>query len=103
IRVLHACWRVTEWAAVTGVRRPSEPEPGMFIDTMDKFAELHAKVNHPAFGLTLDIGHLVCQNELPVSKHIQAWKHVLWNVRIEDMKSGVHDHLMFCEGDVDFA
>jgi sugar phosphate isomerase/epimerase len=80
-----------------------EPEPGMFIDTMDKFAELHAKVNHPAFGLTMDVGHLVCNGELPVRKFLADWKHVLWNVHIEDMRRGVHDHLMFGEGEVDFA
>ena len=28
----------------------------MFIDTMDKFADLHARVNHPNFGHTLDVG-----------------------------------------------
>ena len=56
-----------------------------------------------AFGLTVDVGHLVCNGELPVSKFLTEWKNVLWNVHIEDMKSGVHDHLMFGEGDVDFA
>src|SRR5262249_14143124 len=76
---------------------------GMFIDTMDKFAELHERVNHPAFGLTIDVGHLVCNGELPVSKFLTDWKHLLWNVHIEDMRRGVHDHLMFGEGEVDFA
>jgi len=102
-RLVENCKRLADCAAAKGVRLAFEPEPGMFIDTMDKFAELHAKVNHPAFGLTLDIGHLVCQGELPISKHIAAWKHVLWNVHIEDMMRGVHDHVMFGEGDVDFA
>ena len=89
--------------AEQNVRLAFEPEPGMFIDTMDKFAELHARVNHPAFGLTMDVGHLVCNGELPVSKFLAEWKHVLWNVHIEDMRPGVHDHLMFGEGEVDFA
>ena len=42
----------------------------MFIDTMDKFAELHARVNHPAFGLTIDVGHLRCNGELPVGEFL---------------------------------
>jgi len=103
VRLVEGCKYLSDWAAVNDVRLAFEPEPGMFIDTMDKFAELHAKVNHPAFGLTVDIGHLVCQGELPVSRHLEAWKHVLWNVHIEDMKRGVHDHVMFGEGEVDFA
>jgi L-ribulose-5-phosphate 3-epimerase len=101
-RLVDGCKRLADDAAEYGVRLAFEPEPGMFIDTMDKFAELHAKVNHPAFGLTVDVGHLVCNGELPVRKHLVAWKDWLWNVHIEDMRRGVHDHLMFGEGEVDF-
>lgn len=101
--LVASCKQLADAAAKKDMRLAFEPEPGMFIDTMDKFAELHARVNHPAFGLTLDIGHLVCNRELPVSKFLAEWKHVLWNVHIEDMRAGVHDHLMFGEGEVDFA
>jgi sugar phosphate isomerase/epimerase len=102
-RLVEGCKRLADDAAFTNIRLAFEPEPGMFIDTMDKFAELYARVNHPAFGLTVDVGHLVCNGELPVSKFLTDWKHVLWNVHIEDMRRGVHDHLMFGEGEVDFA
>jgi L-ribulose-5-phosphate 3-epimerase len=102
-RLVWQCRHLADFAAKQNVRLAFEPEPGMFIDTMDKFAELHGRVNHPAFGLTIDVGHLVCNGELPVSKFLCDWKHVLWNVHIEDMRRGVHDHLMFGEGEVDFA
>jgi sugar phosphate isomerase/epimerase len=102
-RLVDGCKRLADYAAERSVRLAFEPEPGMFIDTMDKFAELHARVNHPAFGLTIDVGHLVCNRELPVSKFLAEWGHVLWNVHLEDMRAGVHDHLMFGEGEVDFA
>ena len=76
-----------------------EPEPGMFIDTMAKFEELYHRVKREdVFRLTVDVGHLVCNRELPVSKFLAEWKHVLWNVHIEDMRAGVHDHLMSGEG-----
>ncbi len=101
-RLVVECRWLCDTAASHGVRLAFEPEPGMFIDTMDKFAELHAKVNHPAFGLTIDVGHLVCNGELPVSKYLVAWKDWLRNVHIEDMRRGVHDHLMFGDGEVDF-
>ena len=101
-RLVDECKQLADYAAAKNVRLAFEPEPGMFIDTMDKFAELHARVNHPFFGLTLDVGHLVCMNELPISKYIHQWKHCLWNVHLDDMKRGVHDHLMFGEGEVDF-
>lgn len=89
-------------AAEKGVRLAFEPEPGMFIDTMDKYERLFNEVAHPAFGLTLDLGHLQCMGELPMAPHIEKWAHVLWNVHIEDMKTGVHDHLPFGEGEIDF-
>ena len=101
-RLVEECKRLAGEAANVTIRLAFEPEPGMFIDTMDKFAELHTRVDHPFFGLTLDIGHLVCTNELPISKHIHQWKNYLWNVHLDDMKRGVHDHLMFGQGEVDF-
>ena len=75
----------------------------MFIDTMERFAELLGRVPHPAFGLTLDVGHLHCQGEVPIADHLRRWRHLLWNVHLEDMRQGVHDHLMFGEGEMRFA
>jgi sugar phosphate isomerase/epimerase len=40
--------------------------------------------------------------EHPIAAQIERWKAVLWNVHIEDMREGVHDHLMFGEGEMDF-
>ncbi len=102
-RLVDQCIRLADFAAERGVKLAFEPEPGMFIDTMEKFAELHGRVNRPNFGLTIDIGHLVCQGEVPVSESLVHWKDWLWNVHIDDMKPGVHDHLLFGEGSVDFA
>lgn len=102
-RLVDGCRWLSDLAADRSVRLAFEPEPGMFIDTMPKFAELHARVNHPAFGLTLDVGHLVCMGETPIGDHIRRWKDWLWNVHLDDMRPGVHDHLMFGEGAVDFA
>jgi sugar phosphate isomerase/epimerase len=101
-RLADGCKRLADRAAARNVRLAFEPEPGMFIDTMDKFADLHARVDHPAFGLTIDVGHLVCNGELPVSKYLTEWKRVLWNVHVEDMWAGIHDHLMFGAGEVNF-
>jgi len=102
-RLVEECKRLADAAAAKNVRLAFEPEPGMFVDTMDKFAEVHGRVNHPAFGLTIDVGHLVCMNELPVRHHLVTWKDVLWNVHLDDMCGGTHDQLMFGEGEVDFA
>jgi sugar phosphate isomerase/epimerase len=102
-RLLDGCRRLCDHADRRGARLAFEPEPGMFIDTMPRFAELHRCVAHPRFGLTLDVGHLHCQGELPVARHVREWRAWLWNVHLEDMKRGAHDHLMFGEGEMDFA
>lgn len=101
-RLVSSCRKIADFAATKSVRLAFEPEPGMFIDTMAKYAELFDRVNHPAFGLTIDIGHLHCQGETPIENHLRKWSDVLWNVHIEDMKRGVHDHLLFGHGEIDF-
>jgi sugar phosphate isomerase/epimerase len=100
-RLVEGCTRLCEVAASENVRLAFEPEPGMFIDSMAKYEELTARVHRPNFGLTLDVGHLHCQGE-PISESIRRWKERLWNVHIEDMKRGVHEHLMFGMGEIDF-
>lgn len=100
--LIDGCKLLCEYATDKNVRLAFEPEPGMLIDTMPRFAELHAAVDHPHFGLTLDVGHLHCLGELPIAPHIHRWQDCLWNIHIEDMKAGVHDHLMFGEGEMDF-
>ena len=103
--LVFGCQQLCVFAQEYGVRLAFEPEPGMLIDTMATFMALDQFValDLPNFGLTLDIGHLICQGEVPVGDVIRRWRHKLWNVHIEDMKPGVHDHLMFGEGEVDFA
>ena len=84
------------------MRLSFEPEPGMFIDTMARFTKLHDAVDHPLFGLTLDVGHVYCLGDGDVCDHIRRWRDRLWNIHICDMRAGVHDHLMFGRGEVEF-
>jgi sugar phosphate isomerase/epimerase len=85
------------------VKLAFEPEPGMLVDSMAQFEELHKQIDHPLFGLTMDVGHLHCVGDTPIAYYLRRWKDLIWNVHIEDMKSGVHDHLMFGEGEIDFV
>ena len=91
------------YARTRNVRLSFEPEPGMLIDTMAKFERLHASMNHPLLGLTLDVGHVHCLDDGDCAQHIQRWRDVLWNVHIEDMRRGLHEHLMFGDGELDFG
>jgi sugar phosphate isomerase/epimerase len=102
-RLVEGCRELCAYAAERQVRLAFEPEPGMFIHTLERFAELHARVDHPAFGLTIDIGHLHCQGEVPIADHLRRWAGVLWNIHIEDMCRGLHEHLQFGEGEIVFG
>ncbi len=102
-RLVQGCRQLCEYAERRYVRLAFEPEPGMFVDTMTRWAELHQRVGHPCFGLTIDIGHLHCLGETPIAPHLRRWRDWLWNVHIEDMRRGVHEHLMFGEGEIDFV
>jgi L-ribulose-5-phosphate 3-epimerase len=101
-RLEVACAELCYYAAAKNVRLAFEPEPGMFIDSMWRFDELRVLVDEPNFGLTLDVGHLHCLGEEPIADYIRQWRSCLWNIHIEDMRRGAHDHLMFGEGDMHF-
>jgi L-ribulose-5-phosphate 3-epimerase len=80
-----------------------EPEPGMFIDTLDSFAQLDERIRRPLFQLTVDLGHLHCLNEGDVHELLSRWRRRIVNIHIEDMVRGVHEHLMFGQGTMDFS
>ena len=101
-RLIAGLCEVLDYAATKSVLIAFEPEPGMFIDTTAAFAELLARIDAPNLRLTLDVGHLQCQGELPIPDVIRRWAPRLVNVHIEDMRRGVHEHLMFGEGEIDF-
>lgn len=102
-RLVEALGELLPFAQDRNVRLAFEPEPGMFIDTMARFAELVERVGHPLLGLTLDVGHVHCLSDGSVADHARRWKDRLWNVHIEDIRRGVHEHLMFGEGDMDIG
>jgi sugar phosphate isomerase/epimerase len=71
-----------------------------YADLLEELAARRAELDR--FQLTIDIGHLHCQGELPIAGQLRHWAGRLANVHIEDMRAGVHEHLMFGEGEIDF-
>jgi sugar phosphate isomerase/epimerase len=102
-RLCGGLQQVIQYAERRNVLLGFEPEPGMFIDTMTRYEQLLQRIDAPCFRLTLDIGHLHCLGEEPIADYVHHWARCLVNVHIEDMKRGVHEHLMFGEGEIDFA
>jgi sugar phosphate isomerase/epimerase len=101
-RLAQALRPVVEHAESVGMRLAFEPEPGMFIDTLDRFRQLDERIHHPLFDLTLDLGHVHCLREGDLPGRIREWQGRIANIHIEDMREGVHEHLMFGEGTIDF-
>ncbi|MBI1247539.1 TIM barrel protein [bacterium] len=101
-RLVASLEQTLDYAAERDVTIGFEPEPGMLIDTMEKFDQLQQRIDAPNFQLTLDIGHLYCQGETPIPDYIQRYADRIVNIHLEDMKAGVHEHLPFGEGEIDF-
>jgi L-ribulose-5-phosphate 3-epimerase len=101
-RLVGGLEEVLDFAEGRSVAIGFEPEPGMFVDSMRCYEELLEHVDAPHLRLTLDVGHLHCQGEVPIADHIRRWSSRLANVHLEDMHFGVHEHLMFGEGEIDF-
>ena len=101
-RLTSGLSEVIDHAERRGVTLGFEPEPGMFIDSMSRYDELLSRIDAPRFKLTLDVGHLHCQRETPIADFIERYASRLVNVHIEDMRAGVHEHLMFGDGEMDF-
>ncbi|MEO3814209.1 sugar phosphate isomerase/epimerase family protein [Sphaerisporangium sp. B11E5] len=102
-RLVDGCAQVLDTARRAGVPLGFEPEPGMLVDTIAGWRALHHALGAPdGFGITLDIGHLRCNEPDPVPDCVASVAGHLVNVQIDDMRRGVHEHLEFGEGEIDF-
>lgn len=101
-RLAAGCREVFDHADAKKMRLAFEPEPGMFIEKFEHYSRLLELVDGPLFGLTIDIGHVHCVEEGTIASHLRRWAGRLFNVHIEDMRRGIHEHLMFGEGEIDF-
>ncbi len=102
-RLVGSLTDVVTHADRRNIRIGFEPEPGMLIETMAQFGDLVDRVDADGFGLTLDIGHVHCLSDGDLFDHLRGWQNLLYNIHLEDMRRGVHDHLFFGEGEIRFA
>jgi sugar phosphate isomerase/epimerase len=106
-RLVEGLANVIDYSDSRGVTLAFEPEPGMLVDTLARYADLldelaKKHIDSSLLRLTIDIGHLHCLGEVPIDDQIRRWADRLANVHIEDMRQGVHEHLMFGDGEIDF-
>jgi L-ribulose-5-phosphate 3-epimerase len=102
-RLVRGTVSIVDAAAAAGVTLGFEPEPGMLVADIAGWRRLYADLGSPpGFGITLDIGHCRCLEPLPVPDCVAAVAEYLVNVQIDDMRRGVHEHLEFGTGEIDF-
>jgi len=100
--LLEGVDRVVRHAERAGVTVAFEPEPGMLVERLDDYERLERDLGHPdALALTLDVGHCICNEDDSPEDCIRRAGARLAHVHIEDMVRGVHEHLMFGEGELD--
>ncbi|WP_344174595.1 sugar phosphate isomerase/epimerase family protein [Pilimelia columellifera] len=102
-RLVDGCAQVTAAAERAGIPLGFEPEPGMLVEDIAGWRKLSAALGEPpAFGLTLDIGHCQCLESMDLPQCVAEAAPYLVNVQIDDMRRGVHEHLEFGTGEIDF-
>ncbi|MBX3475927.1 MAG: sugar phosphate isomerase/epimerase [Planctomycetes bacterium] len=94
--------KVEQMARQHGTVAALEPEPGMLVEKMADYDRLAGLMGYRP-GLTLDIGHLECVEDRPPAEYPCKYRDVLYNIQLDDMLRGVHRHLFFGEGSVDFS
>ena len=95
--------KLLRYARGSGVQIAFEPEPGMFIERPCGYERLVEQLgaDGDTLGLTLDVGHLLVTNDLPVAKTIRDCAHRIVHVHLDDIRDGVHEHVMFGAGELD--
>jgi sugar phosphate isomerase/epimerase len=102
-RLVTGCAEVLAAAEGAEMMLGFEPEPGMLVESIDDWERLRADLGAPVhFGLTLDIGHCRCLEPVSAEECVRRVAGQLVNVQIDDMRRGVHEHLEFGTGEVDF-
>ncbi|MEU6862117.1 sugar phosphate isomerase/epimerase family protein [Streptomyces sp. NPDC046876] len=102
-RLVDGCAETVSHAEAAGIDLAFEPEPGMLVADLAGYRRLLADLGRPErFRLTLDLGHCRCLEPYSVADCIELAADRLAHVQIEDMRRGVHEHLPFGEGEIDF-
>ena len=101
-RLVEGLTRLCAHAKGAGVRIGFEPEPHMAIETLAGWEIVRDAVASPVLGLTLDIGHCLATREGNPAELLVRHAREIVVLQVDDHRAGVHDHLMFGEGEIDW-
>jgi len=94
-RLVGGMRQVLAIAADRGLRIGFEPEPGMWIERHTGYLELLQRLGSTPspLGLTLDVGHCIVTEDIPVESTILEVAPHLVHVQLDDSLPGYHLHL----------
>lgn len=96
--------QLVDYADRNGVTLGFEPEPGMFVETVQQARELSRALGDPApLGITVDVGHCVMTEPDGAGPAIFELGDKLVNVHLDDMTPLKHEHLEFGHGNLDLG
>ncbi|MEI6519171.1 MAG: sugar phosphate isomerase/epimerase [bacterium] len=85
-----------------GVILALEPEPGMVISSTADLLRLFDAVPSPHLAANLDLGHVFLTDPDPLQSIRQVGAKII-HCHIENMATGIHNHLLPYEGDMNLA
>ena len=74
----------------------------MLVETLAHYHQLRDRLGDPRLWLTIDTGHLVVNERKPYHEHLLQERTLLKNVHLDDAYPGIHQHLEFGDGKLDF-
>ncbi len=99
-RMVERTRELAEIAERSGVIMAEEFEPDFVVGTTAQLLQLFAEVDSPALAANMDLGHVFLCDPDPVAAILDVGDRIV-HCHIEGMATGVHDHLLPHEGDMD--
>ena len=93
--------RLCDLADDLGVTIAIEPEPLLVVASSADALRMIEEVGSPRLRVNLDIGHAFLTDDDPAASIRMLGAHII-HLHLEDMAAGVHRHLPFGAGDIDF-
>ncbi len=101
-RMLARTQQLVRLAEDNNVILAQEFEPGFIVGSTADLLRLFAEIPSPNLAANLDLGHVFLCDPDPIAAIRQVGPKIVHG-HIENMRSGVHNHLLPSEGDMDLA
>ena len=101
-RMVAHTQELVEVAAACGVTLAEEFEPGFIVGSTADLVRLFGEIPSPYLAANLDLGHVFLCDPDPMQSIATLGPKIV-HCHIENMRTGVHDHLLPQEGDVDLG